>query len=128
MKPETTEWVAIAEEDFATASREQAVVERPNFSAACFHAQQSAEKYLKALLVEKNIYFPKTHNLMLLAKLVGKADIDLAAIGDQLRRLTPFGIDVRYPGGRPDADAAREALSDCTAVRAVLRQSLGLAT
>ena len=101
MKPETAEWVAIAEEDFATASREQAIVERPNFGAACFHAQQSAEKYLKALLVERNIYFPKTHNLMLLAKLLDKAGIDLAAIREELTRLSPFGIDVRYPGGRP---------------------------
>ncbi len=59
MQPETAEWVEIAEEDFATASREQAVADRSDFAAACFHAQQSAEKYLKAVLVEQNIHFPR---------------------------------------------------------------------
>jgi HEPN domain-containing protein len=31
----------------------------PNYDAACFHAQQCAEKYLKALLQEKEIEFGK---------------------------------------------------------------------
>ena len=44
MRPETREWVEKAEEDFQTASREEGITEDPNFSAVCFHAQQSAEK------------------------------------------------------------------------------------
>lgn len=67
MRPETTEWTEIADADFCTAAREAMATEAPNFSAVCFHAQQSAEKYLKALLVEHDIYFPKTHNLAMFA-------------------------------------------------------------
>jgi HEPN domain-containing protein len=50
MKPLTSEWVEKAEGDFATAKREIRVRKTPNFDAVCFHAQQCAEKYLKALL------------------------------------------------------------------------------
>lgn len=126
MQPETAEWVGKAEGDFLTASREEAVTEAPNFSAVCFHAQQCAEKYLKALLVERGVYFPKTHNLVMLAGLLEHDDCDVSAIDAEASRLTPYGIDVRYPGGRPDAEAAREALHDGTAIRAHLRRLLGL--
>jgi HEPN domain-containing protein len=43
MKPETLEWIAKAEGDLGTASREVAVVDAPNFDAVCFHSQQSVE-------------------------------------------------------------------------------------
>ena len=31
--------------------------------AACFHAQQAVEKYLKAFLTDQRLQFPYTHNL-----------------------------------------------------------------
>ena len=65
----TAEWVAKAEGDFATAGREVRARKRPNYDSACFHSQQMAEKYLKALLQEKGIAFPKTHNLIALLEL-----------------------------------------------------------
>ncbi len=52
MKLLTREWIDKAEGDFATASREIRVRKSPNYDAVCFHAQQCAEKYLKALLQE----------------------------------------------------------------------------
>jgi HEPN domain-containing protein len=63
MKPITAEWVEKAEGDFATARRELEIDVNPNFDAVCFHAQQCAEKYLKARLIEAGIRFPKTHDL-----------------------------------------------------------------
>jgi len=55
MKAETTEWVQKAEGDINTAQREFAVQEEPNHDAVCFHAQQCAEKYLKARLIEEGL-------------------------------------------------------------------------
>jgi HEPN domain-containing protein len=52
MQPLTIEWTQKAEGDLATARRELRACLAPNFDAACFHAQQCAEKYLKALLQE----------------------------------------------------------------------------
>ena len=40
----TTEWVAKAEGDYATAERELRARRRPNYDAVCFHAQQTVEK------------------------------------------------------------------------------------
>jgi HEPN domain-containing protein len=50
MKPITSEWVIKAEGDFATAERELRATDNLNYDAVCFHAQQCAEKYLKARL------------------------------------------------------------------------------
>ena len=55
--------MAKAEGDHATALRENEARPAPNFDAAVFHAQQCAEKYLKARLVEASLDFPKTHDL-----------------------------------------------------------------
>ncbi len=64
MQPATTEWVAKAEGDYTTALRECRARTCPNYDAACFHAQQCAEKYLKALLQEDSMAFEKTHDLV----------------------------------------------------------------
>jgi len=69
MKPLTREWARKAENDFKVASqilrRRKDVVP----DAACFFSQQSAEKYLKARLVEAGIQFPRTHDLLQLLNL-----------------------------------------------------------
>jgi HEPN domain-containing protein len=50
MLNETAEWVEKAEGDWHTACRELEVTKSANYDACCLHAQQCAEKYLKALL------------------------------------------------------------------------------
>ena len=66
MKPLSGEWVAKAEGDFASAQRELKARKSPNFDAACFHAQQCAEKYLKARLQEAGSPFGRSHHLTVL--------------------------------------------------------------
>jgi HEPN domain-containing protein len=56
------DWVVKAEEDFILA-RVSARKKPPLAYGICFHAQQCAEKYLKAILVAKQQTFPKTHDL-----------------------------------------------------------------
>ncbi|MDI6802129.1 MAG: HEPN domain-containing protein [Thermodesulfovibrionales bacterium] len=51
MKRETEEWLKIAEEDFQAAEH---LFEISLFRMVCYHAQQSVEKGLKAILTEKN--------------------------------------------------------------------------
>ena len=70
MKPIAAEWVSKAEGDFATVERECRARRNPNYDGACFHAQQCAEKYLKALLTYHAIDFPRTHDLTELAALL----------------------------------------------------------
>ncbi len=65
-------WAEHAEEDFALA-RAALRRKQPLASGACFHAQQCAKKYMKALLISKGADFPKTHDLLLLNNLCSTA-------------------------------------------------------
>ena len=67
-----------------------------------FHAQQAAEKYLKALLTRHQVEFPKTHVIRRLLILLQEVEPALAQALDEANWLTPFGADVRYPGDRPE--------------------------
>ncbi len=69
MKKLTAEWVMKAEVDFE-AARELAGAKRRLHDGVCFHCQQCAEKYLKALLEEQGLAVPKTHNLVSLLPLL----------------------------------------------------------
>ncbi len=62
-------WTQIAETDFLTARSHLRKTERYRY-IVCFHAQQSVEKYLKAILVSKFVEFPKTHDLLALNHLL----------------------------------------------------------
>lgn len=126
MKPLTQEWVQKAEGDFHTAQRELRARKHPNYDAACFHAQQSAEKYLKARLIEAGITFPKTHDLNLLLKLVLPVEPFWEAYRWQLDVLTDYAVEYRYPGETADKHDAKSALKICKQIRALVRESLGL--
>ncbi|MBI2433477.1 MAG: HEPN domain-containing protein [Candidatus Hydrogenedentes bacterium] len=69
----------------------------------CFHAQQAVEKFLKGYLTWQRIACPKTHDLERLLVLVETADRDLAEFLADTSILTPYGVEVRYPGDHPKA-------------------------
>ncbi len=90
-------WVENAEEDFDTAGH--LLREGPRFrEAIAFHSQQAAEKYLKALLVADKVDFPKTHDIHYILDLIAAVRPELAASLRDADLLTPFGVDIRYPG------------------------------
>jgi HEPN domain-containing protein len=126
MKPITSEWVIKAEGDFATARRELSAIDNPNYDAVCFHAQQSAEKYLKAFLQEANIQFPKTHDLADLLDLAVSIEPTWTSMTADLNTLSAFAVEYRYPGDSADLDEAKEAFQKCEDVRQIIRQALNL--
>ena len=82
-------------------------------SVVAFHAQQSVEKALKALISSKEIRIPKIHSLNKLFKLIEK---DLTVDGFEIiDMLDDLYIESRYPGemgllpyGQPTLDDAKE--------------------
>ncbi len=62
----------------------------------CFHAQQSVEKALKAVLTAHEIHFRYTHDLEALFQLLTNAETSPPCTIEQLRRLTPFAVEFRY--------------------------------
>ena len=124
MKPETAEWVEKAEGDFRTAGREKNSAEYPNYDAACFHAQQCAEKYLKARLVEAGKDFPKTHDLSAILNLALPFEPSWEFLRKDLEHLTDLGVEVRYPGTTADLEDAEEAMRTAQHVRRIVRTAL----
>lgn len=61
------EWIAKAENDLLNATHTLTLGSRCPTDTVCFHAQQCAEKYLKALLSFRGSDFAKTHDLEALA-------------------------------------------------------------
>lgn len=127
MKPLTREWIKKAEADLATAQRELRARRLPNYDAVCFHAQQCAEKYLKARLQEANLPSPKTHDLTVLLGLLLPTEPALDTLRPSLNILSSYAVEVRYPGESATKAQALEAVSHCRLVRSTLRGSLGLA-
>ena len=128
MKPETMEWVAKANADLDTAKREAAVIDSPNYDAVCFHAQQCAEKYLKAVLVENELRVPRVHDLEALLNQVMVLHPTLSRVMYFARILSAMAVEVRYPGMSADVDDAAESLKATVAIRDAVSLILGVST
>jgi len=124
MKPETKEWIAKAIADFSTAQREVKVVDNPNYDAVCFHAQQAAEKYLKAIIIESGRCVPRTHDLEVLVNLLTDQLSDLNQILHNARILSAMAVEVRYPGMSADEDDAVQSLKSTIIIFDAVREIL----
>ncbi len=76
------------------------------------HAQQAAEKSLKAFLEWHRRKFQKTHDLAKLGRQCVEIDPSLGTICGRCAPLSEFAVQHRYPSGwsEPTLDEAREAL------------------
>ena len=126
MNPLTSEWVQKAEGDFHTAKREYRVRNDPNYDAVCFHAQQTAEKYLKAFLQERNEPIPRLHSLAELLALIIKFDPSFVLIQTDLNIMEGYAVQFRYPGLAAEKIEAKAALSASERVRNFVRVKLDL--
>jgi HEPN domain-containing protein len=126
MRGISLEWANKAEGDFATALREFAVREDANYDAVCFHAQQCAEKYLKAALLEKGIAFGKVHDLEVLLDVALDAFPIWESFRAESQMLTQYAVQFRYPGESADKEEAAGAVRSMKTVRGQIREGLGL--
>ena len=126
MNPSTIEWIEKAEDDWDSAQRLYRVRVRIQYDAACFHAQQCAEKYLKARLNEAGLSFNKTHDLPALLKQAVTIEPSWVALQPAAIFLADFAVKFRYPGHRATKTQAKQALKDCREMRRVIRTAFGL--
>ncbi len=68
----------------------------PVTDTACFHAQQCAEKMLKAYLTLLDIHVEKTHDLLRLLKPCVEHDAAFACLADAADGLNPYAVEARY--------------------------------
>ena len=80
----------------------------------CFYAQQIVEKTMKAVLVSNSAVFRRTHDLLELARLVQLLNLPLPVMEDDLSRLNPCAVTLRY------ADAVVVLTIDRDSVRPIV--------
>jgi HEPN domain-containing protein len=101
------DWLRYALSDLAVSEGPAA----PNVltETLCYHAQQAAEKCLKAVLVNCGTDPPRTHDIALLVTAVRDAGIDWPSELDCAADLTQYAVRSRYPGWpRPPSEADRQ--------------------
>jgi HEPN domain-containing protein len=110
---EAARWFALARDDL-TASTACLVARLQGIAA--YHAQQSAEKAVKGLLVLAGTTFRRVHDLDELAETALPVYPELRDCLDRLRPLTSWGVDYRYPGADdiplPEEGDIRAVLTD----------------
>ena len=118
MRADVEAWIKRAEEDLFTA---KALMEfkKPVPWIVCFHAQQAAEKFLKAFLIHHYRPVSKTHDIKALILECSKIDPSFRKLlKEEVDRLTEYAVETRYPVLlEPTIEEAREALELASKVR-----------
>lgn len=113
-------WIKKAENDLITAENLFKTLAEPPLDIICFHAQQCAEKYVKAFLTHHEIEFEKTHNLGDLILLAAQIDKGFRKISEMGEKLTPYAVEIRYPGILDEEitiDKTKEAIELCKKIK-----------
>lgn len=93
-------WVEKAEEDWITADT---MMKRHKVftGVVCYHFQQCAEKYIKAIIIHKGSTFPKTHDLNALSSISEANGVLIGMTESDLETLSGYAITARYPSADP---------------------------
>src|SRR5271165_1106792 len=104
-------WLSKAELDLRAAAHETSA--EALWGDVVFHAQQAAEKAMKAFLAWHDVPFRKTHNLEELGQQCMPLDATLRAVADLAAPLTEYAWKFRYPGepDEPEREEGEEALA-----------------
>lgn len=121
------EWLVYADDDlrFAHLGLSLPGEQAPPYRLVAYHAQQCAEKCLKAYLVCQGVDFPRTHNISTLLELCS----DYAQWPLTLRdaeELTDYAVATRYPGEATEVTAqdAQRAIENAERVRSRVHAAL----
>jgi HEPN domain-containing protein len=110
------DWLVRARGDLVLAR--QPLPQGAFYEDLCFHAQQAAEKALKAVYLHHGWPFRYTHDLEELVTNLRRKGLDVPALVDEAVILSSFAWEARYPGlSEPVSDEEyREAIRHAQAV------------
>jgi len=125
-REDAARWLGFASEDLRMA---ELALQAGLFNQVCFHAQQCAEKSLKAVFASIGELTPRTHALVdLLEGLPDSARPAFSPLSEGLRQLDQFYVPTRYPdalpgtlpSGMPQRSHAAAALETARTVLAIV--------
>jgi len=115
-----------AENDLKTAKDKLNTQETAN-DTICFHAQQCAEKCLKAFLIYHEIEFEKTRVLEDLIMLAMQIDNSFIELIEFAKKLTPYAVEIRYPlFEEPTEEEAKEAIEIAEKIKEFILKRISL--
>lgn len=121
--PSLPKWITSAERDMRAAT--QLSSEFAEFGEIiCFHSQQAAEKFLKALIISRHRHPARTHELHDLLTHIRNIGIALDDLDEDCTFLTPFAVEARYPYNSVTAGDARRALEAAERIALAVRSRL----
>ncbi len=125
IRQKVEQWLAFADEDLLVARHGFKLGADSPWRLIAYHAQQCAEKHLKAYLVYQRTDFPYTHNISKLLSLCAK-HADWPDRVECAKELTPYAITTRYPGEDEEVTRieAERAVKAAKQVRDVVRTAL----
>ena len=109
------EWLNLGQEDLATAAD---MVSKRRWRHVCFHAQQAAEKFIKALLASRQIEIVRTHDLEKLMDHFVEAK-SWGLLEPDILDLSEYAVDTRYPQDSVEALSAEDGDRALAAARKV---------
>jgi HEPN domain-containing protein len=120
-------WIARAQEDVLTIRSLLRAAVIP-WTAVTFHAQQAAEKYLKALFIRHGRRPPRSHDLTGLLHAAREMGYPLPGLDDTCASLAPYAVEVRYPDdvAIPTERAGRAAVAAFERIVAAVGDAAGL--
>ena len=114
-------WLRKAEHDSLNIENNLAAKEIP-WDTVCFHAQQVAEKVLKAFLVSRGRDLAKTHDLVALLAQCVEYEANFRGLEADCRKLTSYGVAARYPDDlfEPSERDGREMVAASQRIRTAI--------
>lgn len=95
-------------------------------AVALFHAQQAAEKALKAVMCLRGLEYRRTHDLEALAGQLADAGCQPSIDDSALRLLTPYAVEYRYDDEAPELLAPGQAQAIVASLLAWADAQIGL--
>ncbi|GBD87768.1 HEPN domain protein [bacterium BMS3Abin03] len=114
MQEETKNWLTYSEENLEAA---KVLLESELYNPCLHNVQQSIEKALKSLFIEKIIPFKKIHTIMELVTILEKNGISTELTEDECDFLDSIYLPTKYPIGsalpyfNPDKDICKNSIS-----------------
>jgi HEPN domain-containing protein/predicted nucleotidyltransferase len=100
--------------------------EMDDYFYAGFYSQQSAENFVRAILVRRQVPYHKSHEIQKLLDLFPVEDDSLAHDLSEADWLTPFGVDFPDPASPPlDMETGRKAVEEAKRVQKLVMFYLG---
>lgn len=114
MKDETRIWVSYTDENLDVSAL---ALEHGHLNACLQNAQQATEKYLKAVILERDLPFQRTHSVRELIRILTDQEISPVISEDEIDLMDTIYIPSKYPAysalprAMPNQTICHEALN-----------------